>query len=308
MALVDRISRRDFVRAGGLTLLGAGLAACGKSKVRGPSNPNSLASIVAGRQQNVSIISVSGQLAARPDERFPFALFDLKTNERYSGGTARLWVAQDQTSAAIGPIDAKWAEEGLGDKGIYVARVPFAKDGSWLILVEAKAANNPATLLGGTQVGVGRRSQQPAPGDKAISVASPTTSDHRGVDPICTRKPPCSMHDLSLDRALKNGKPTVLIIGTPAFCESKVCGPVVDIIQAVKKELGTARANFVHVEVYKDNRDAPAKRLLAPAAAAWKLEFEPATYFIKADGTIVEWYIGPASHDEVREQTRALMG
>jgi hypothetical protein len=308
------LSRREFLTAGGVTLIGAGLAAC--SKRARSSGGATLSSIIAGKQQNVSLVTASDEILSRPDgDRFPFALFvPQTTNDHYTGGSARIWAATSETAAAIGPFDASWHDDGLGDKGIYVARVPFPRDGSWLVFVEGRptgvvrnGASQTAggTVDGGTTVGIGRRSQQPIPGDKAISVATPTFSNHRGVNPICTRTPACSMHDVSLDAALHAGKPTVLIISTPRFCTSRTCGPVTDIVDAVKHATGSG-ASFVHVEVYVNDTDAPAKQILAPAAAAWKLASEPSTYFIRADGTIAERFVGAADRVEVAAQVEAL--
>lgn len=303
---MNPISRREFLRAGGLLALGAGLTACGRSTPSKPSG-NSLRAIIAGRPQGLSVVAVQGEILSGESVRYPFALFDVRTNQRYTGGSARVWVARDETSPAAGPFEAAWHDKMLGDRGVYLSRLPLDADGAWLALVEATPAESGGKkLLGGTQVGVGRRTKQPAAGDKAIVVASPTTSDHRGVNPICTRRPICSMHDISLDAALKNGKPTVLVIGTPAFCESKTCGPVVTILDGVKQRTPRGTMNFVHVELYVDDTDAPAKGALAPAAAAWKIEEEPAIYFIKPDGTIVERFVGAADFDEIAQQAQQL--
>jgi hypothetical protein len=298
---VNLLSRRDFLRAGGLAVAGAGLAACSKG---GGTTKRSLRDIIAGRSQNVTVVSVQGETLAGQNRRFPFALFDLKSNQPYTNGSAKLWVAKDQTSPALGPFQATWHDEGLGAKGVYVAHVPLATDGPWLVLAVATAPGASQTLVGGTQVGVGRRTKQPVPGDKAISVATPTFKNHRGVNPICTQNPPCSMHDISLDDALANGKPTVLIIATPEFCESRTCGPEVAIVDAIKKT--TAGVNFVHIEQFKDDTEAPAKGILAPGAAAWKLEEEPSVYFIGKDGMIVERFVGAAAADEVDAQAKML--
>ena len=115
------------------------------------------------------------------------------------------------------------------------------------------------------------------------------------------------MHALSLDAALKNGKPTVFNIGTPRFCQSQVCGPVVDVIQSVATSMSD-RVNFVHAEVFKDDHDAPAKQILSPTAAAYSLEAEPITYWIRPDGTITERIVGPVDTAEVRDITRTLLG
>jgi hypothetical protein len=316
---VRPLSRRDVLRAGGLAALGVALAACSKKKPKASGNPKSLSAIIAGRSQNISLISTNDEILSRPGtaERFAFALFlPNSAADRYTGGTARIWIAQDQASNALGPFDAAWHDQGLGDKGVYVTRIPFPADGQWLAFVEGHptgkivgGAPSAASIvaIGGTTIGVGRRFKQPIPGEKAISVATPTFTASRGVKPICTRKPACSMHDLSLDAALRNGKPTVMIIGTPQFCQSRTCGPMVDIIDGVKKTSG-AGVNFIHVEVFKDDTNAPAKGIESPAAQAWKLESEPATYFIAPDGTIADRVIGAAGRDEIAAAVQALRG
>jgi hypothetical protein len=294
------------LRLGSGVAMGAVLTACGGSSGK-KATTGSLRDIIASRSQRLTVVAVQGEILKGESVRYPFALFDLKTNQRYTGGTARLWAAQNQTDKAAGPFAATWHDEMLGDRGVYTTRLPLRTDGAWLVLVEAtpsEAADQK--LIGGTQVGVGRRTEQPAPGDKAIAVASPTPSNHRGVNPICTAKPQCSMHDVSLDAALRSGKPTVLVIGTPAFCESRTCGPIVEILDSVKSRTAKGAVNFVHVELYKDNTEAPAKGILAPAAQAWKISEEPALYFIKPDGTIAERFVGASGLDEVQEQTLAL--
>jgi hypothetical protein len=146
----------------------------------------------------------------------------------------------------------------------------------------------------------------PAPGTKAIAAPTPTVDKHRGVEPYCTRTPPCSMHRISLDVALANGKPTVFNIGTPRFCTSRTCGPVIDVIQTVSTQF--TGVNFVHAEVYKDDKDAPAKQQLAPVPQLWGLTEEPITYWIKPDNTIVERIVGPVDVAEARAITQTLAG
>ncbi len=297
------------MRAGSGVALGAVLAACGggDSSKNTEGADGSLRDIVAGRPQTLTIVAVQGETLKGERVRYPFALFDVKTNQRYTAGTARLWVAQNQTSKAAGPFEATWHDEMLDDRGVYVTHLPFRTDGAWLVLVEASPVEaSGRKLLGGTQVGIGRRSQQPVPGEAAVSVATPTVANARGVNPICTAKPRCSMHDVSLDVALKSGKPTVLVIGSPAFCQSRTCGPVVEIIDTVKARTPKGAVNFIHVELYENNTEAPAKGTLAPAASKWNITEEPVVYFIKRDGTIVDRFVGATGIDEIADQTRAL--
>ena len=47
-------------------------------------------------------------------------------------------------------------------------------------------------------------------------------------------------------------EPIILLFATPQFCESRVCGPVVDVAEQVKQEYGDEAA-FIHKEIWKEN-------------------------------------------------------
>jgi hypothetical protein len=311
---VRPLARRTFLQAGGTALLGLAVA-CGKgSRQTNIVGEDTLNGLIGGRRQTLGVEIGLTETLARPNERMPVILHrpDEVTNV-YRGGEGRLWIAEKRDEPPVlGPYELTWHDEGLEDappqnRGVYAARVSIPRDGSWLALVEASPEGASDTLVGGAQFGVGIRSNppMPKPGERAISVASPTPDNHRGVEPYCTRKPPCSLHYISLDKALANKKPTVLIFATPQFCTSRTCGPEVDIVQAVWRER-RASINFVHVEQFKDDKQAPADGVLSPASKAWRMEAEPSTYFIDAAGIIRDRFIGPAAVDEIRTATTAL--
>jgi len=151
--------------------------------------------------------------------------------------------------------------------------------------------------------------KQPSPmvGSRAIASQSPTTSDPRGVDPICTRTPPCSMHALSIADAVANGKPSVVIFATPRFCTSRTCGPSVDLVEAQKKRVGD-KANFIHVEVFKNTKVALTPNGDSPTFAQWKLATEPWTYFVGSNGVIKDRWLGAMGSDELGRAIDALVG
>lgn len=316
------MDRRDFLAAGGAALLGLVAAACssggGDKPAPSTGGGKTIADLTKGKQNSLTVVSVQPNLA-RPDDRLALALLPAggKGDKTYKGGTAQAWVATSQTQPVIGPIALEYHGEGF-DRGVYIGRVTFPTEGQWLVYVEAQPQGEAKPLNGGSTLVVGNlptqpgKKPQPVPGDKAIVVATPTIQNARGVDPICTRvnaagkREPCSMHQISLDTALKNGKPTVLIIGTPAFCQTRFCGPIVEHLMTVQKAMG-AQANFVHIEQYADDENAPATGKLAPAAAAYRLEVEPVVYYIKPDTTIVDWTIGASDASEMTAITKTLL-
>jgi hypothetical protein len=309
---MPEIERRTFLALSGFAL--AGLAtSCGNDGE--PADDGSIDSLIrqarAEGAEPLQVIQANLEVLASPDARVPFALISADGRGRYGGGMVRAWYAQADARPR-GPVDVAYHDEGLGEKGVYVGRFNFDRTGIWRVFVTANLSGR--RLFGEAAFTGIDRVSGPAPGAKAIAVPTPTVDDHRGVEPYCTRldakanPQPCAMHRLSLDVALANGKPTVLNIGTPRFCTSQVCGPVIDVIGTVAGELGN-RVNFVHIEVYKDDKlETIDRQLLAPAATAWGLADEPITYWIKSDNTITERIVGPVDVPEVRDLTQKLLG
>lgn len=157
--------------------------------------------------------------------------------------------------------------------GSYVARTDFSD-----LDVEFAVVDRSDTPL--VQVG------EPMP-----PFDTPTFDDARGVDPICTRTEACPFHQLTLTEALTNGKPTALLIATPAFCQTDVCGPSLEFV--IDAAADRSDINVIHAEVYEEfaadvadinNGGLPA---VAPVIEALGLEFEPSLFAIDAAGIIV---------------------
>ena len=61
------------------------------------------------------------------------------------------------------------------------------------------------------------------------------------------------------------------MFATPKFCQSRVCGPVVDVAEQVKQLYGD-KAAFIHMEIYNDNNPSKGVR---PQVRAFHLPSEP---------------------------------
>lgn len=125
------------------------------------------------------------------------------------------------------------------------------------------------------------------PGERAVPVVTPTEADPRGVDPICTREPRCPFHVTTLADALVNGQPTVFLVSTPLFCQTAVCGPVLELLIEHAPPTGV---NVVHAEVYADAmaKGDILKATPTEAITAYNLTFEPSLLVIDAAGMVVD--------------------
>ena len=74
------------------------------------------------------------------------------------------------------------------------------------------------------------------------------------------------------------------MFATPQFCQSRVCGPVVNVAEQVKQLYGD-KAAFIHMEIYQDNDPGKPVR---PQVAAFHLPTEPWLFAIDRHGVVRE--------------------
>ncbi|MDZ7734441.1 MAG: hypothetical protein U5R31_16450 [Acidimicrobiia bacterium] len=126
-------------------------------------------------------------------------------------------------------------------------------------------------------------------GERMPAIETPTVADARGVDPICTRDPQCDLHGETLAQALTAGRPVAFLVGTPEFCQTGVCGPVLDLL--LDAAPGHAGITYLHAEVYNDPRNPsgdPTAEGTTPAVDECGLSFEPTLYLVGADGVVAD--------------------
>jgi hypothetical protein len=145
---------------------------------------------------------------------------------------------------------------------------------------------------------VGTTGQQPPrPGEKAIKVKTLTLTDVGGDASKISTRTPADDDLLRTNFADVLGKrPVVLTFATPLLCQSRVCGPVVDIVEQVKARAPKDVA-FIHQEIYKDNQVSEGVR---PQVAAWRLQSEPWTFVIDRSGRISTRFEGAFSAGELQ--------
>jgi hypothetical protein len=181
-------------------------------------------------------------------------------------------------------------------RGVYVTDATFDTAGVWKAEARAGGQKIPFALQ------VNEAPAGPVAGDMAPTAASPTTTDPLGVNPICTRNPPCPLHTESLSTVIGQSKPVVVLFATPARCQSQYCAPVLDEFLKVIAPYGD-RAHFVHVEIYK----AATGTTLVPTVDAWALPGEPAMFGVDTAGVVRSRIEGAFGGTEMQKQIEALL-
>ena len=181
-------------------------------------------------------------------------------------------------------------------KSVYVADVPFDKPGSYELLGIARIKGRLVAATSALpQIAVAEEDPVPGVGDKAPVVHTPTEADAGGdIESIDTRVPPSSMHEADFADVVGE-KPVLLVFATPRLCQSRVCGPVVDVAEQLKADYGD-EAEFIHMEIFRDN---DINKGLRPQPAAWRLPSEPWAFAIGADGKVAARLEGAYSAREL---------
>jgi hypothetical protein len=299
---MPQIDRRGFLALG----LGALAWACSRGgdsddagEPIGPEAPDP--------SEAISVVATS-VILARGDSRQAFAVFRGERPFVPDGLEAQL-VKPDDSKIDV-EVDRQQISRGIGGRSeptdvaeIFVLRNEFDESGIWAVEVSFDGGRGKAQF----QVLEDSKNPSPRVGQEATAVPSPTPEDPRGVSPICTRDPACSMHEMTVEEAVSSGKPSVLIFATPQFCTSRTCGPVVDVVEEQAERVGDDVA-FVHVEVWRNDEEAVNKPPdgWAPAFAAWKLQTEPWVMFVGADGAIKDRWLGAFGSGEFRDAVEAL--
>ena len=99
-------------------------------------------------------------------------------------------------------------------------------------------------------------------------------------------------------------KPVVLVFATPQFCQSRICGPVVDEEEQVKQRYGD-RVAFIHMEIYNQNNPAKGVR---PQVTAFRLPSEPWTFVIDRHGIVRARFEGALSVAEMEAAVAKVAG
>ena len=176
-------------------------------------------------------------------------------------------------------------------RGIYVARVPIQRPGKRVITGVARIKGK-LYQTSGFELPIARPGSPKAPpdvGQKAPTTHTLTLTDVNGdASKIDTRVPPAK-DLLQSDLADVLGKKAVVLtFATPLLCQSRVCGPVVDVVEQVKNQTKGDVA-FIHQEIYKDNEVSKGFR---PQLGVYRLPTEPWTFVIDKSGKIAARFEG----------------
>ena len=186
--------------------------------------------------------------------------------------------------------------------GVFVIHPELDTVGAWELETEFTSSDGLAVTAKSAFL-VKEASATPAIGAAAPASVTARASDVPDLSHITTDPDPDPLlYELSLHEAISASKPLVVLFATPAYCITATCGPLVEDLSGMREEFA-GRANFVHVEVYKDphrfeSGQRPGRDDVVVAVKEWNLPTEPWTFVVDAGGRVhakFESYAPPAT-------------
>jgi hypothetical protein len=237
--------------------------------------------------------------------RYPFLV--IRNNARpVERGTAGVWVAAGRESRPFAHVTARLEPIGVPGRSapafgevsrIYVAHLRVPRPGRYWVVAEPAGAKIQA--IGTLEVVA--RSSSPAVGVKAPRSATPTLADASAAS-LTTRRPPdFELLRYSVAGALAAHRPFVVTFATPRFCTSRTCGPVVDVVDTVRKRFASSPVRFIHVEVFRNNEPGNGYNRWM---RQWGLRSEPWTFLVGRDGRVQAKFEGSVSAAELTAAVR----
>jgi hypothetical protein len=267
-------------------------------------------------QHSNLVVSPTGSVFEPGENRFGFGVFT-SSRQQIADAQVAIYAAPSGGGKATGPYPASVESLAVSPQfesqttktdpdaahDVYVTHLNLDRAGNWDMIAMIKQGNGYSATLMPT-LHVGGLDKIPAVGQRPPAIHTPTAADvHGDLSKIDTRTPPDDMHTVDFADALGK-KPIVLVFATPALCQSRVCGPVVDVAEEVKSQYGD-KVDFIHMEVYKHNNASDGIR---PQLRAFGLSTEPWLFVIDSSGVISTRIEGAFSATELESAVKKVAG
>jgi hypothetical protein len=283
------------------------------------ANGKTVEELAAMAQGEGPVLAPSVSIIHKGTNRYGFGLFDV-SRKQITGAEVAVYTAHHDGTGVRGPYVARsesltvrpqfqsetTAKDPTSAKSVYVADVPFTRTGKQAVIAIAKL-DGKLLVTNGYTVNVTRAtsSQPPGVGDRAISVHTQTLTDVGGNAAALDTRRPVAKDLLREDLADVLGKRAVVVtFATPLLCQSRVCGPTVDIVEQVKASAPKDIA-FIHQEIYNDNQ---VNKGVRSQVSVWRLPSEPWTFVIDTRGRISTRFEGGFSVGELQRAVAKVSG
>ena len=205
---------------------------------------------------------------------------------------------------------SEWYDADVKVRGIYAMdQPPFDRPGEWELKLSIFHGDSESPVEIRASVQVLAESSTPKLGETVSPIEHRIAADVADITEISTSPDPLpEMYQASVADALAQGQPFLVVFATPAFCQSRICGPVVDTVASLIPDYREDIA-FIHIEPYDlDLIRAGGKVEPSVEAKAWGLPSEPWVFLVDSSGLLTAKFEGIVTLEELDEAIKAALG
>jgi hypothetical protein len=186
-------------------------------------------------------------------------------------------------------------------KEIYVANLDLPQTGKHWFVVQPRGV----AFQGFQILDVKEQPEAVAIGERAPASENPTIRTQPAERITTARPPDTALLKYSVADSLAKGVPFVVAFATPSYCESRTCGPTVDVVEAARRRHEKQGIRFIHVEIYEGNNPGNGVNRWV---TEWQLPTEPWVFVVDSEGVVRDRFEGAVSVAELeRSISRNLL-
>lgn len=319
------LGRRAFLRgaaataASGAALYAVGCGGGDDTNDGATATPATIESPTAGASSGIKPVLITSEFVANAENRFVVGLLEDGKLVKDADVHVRFFQigADGATGTLRGEGDLEYVElnvegahahdssgaEVAGDDSVsfYVAGAPFDTAGKWGAEIAVKPHSGAEAKVQ-VPFDVLATSGTPAVGAQAPRSRNDTAATNTVPGSICSRDPVCPLHDKVIADTIGKGRPAVVMFSTPAFCASRFCGPVLEVLLAQVSGYED-RVDFIHIEVWQDFQLQKQRETVGE----WNLPTEPYTFFIDGAGAVAGKLEAVFSEEELKSALDQLV-
>ena len=204
---------------------------------------------------------------------------------------------------------SEWYEADVEVRGIYaIDHPPFDRPGEWELKLSIFHGDSESPVEIRASVQVLAESSTPRLGARVSPIEHRIAADVADITEISTSPDPLpEMYQTSVGEALAQGQPFLVVFATPAFCQSRICGPVVETVASLIPDYGED-ITFIHIEPYDlDLIRGGGNFEPSLEAKAWGLPSEPWVFLVDDSGRLTAKFEGIVTLEELDEAIRATL-
>ena len=289
----------------------AAVMACGGARTDDANSYNDPQSglVILSEQQGLVVFSLARDLGVGPN-RISLTVLRFDQSQVLDRASDISITYGELNSDAVKAVDEVTWRPWPFSGGAYTFLAEFDAAGTWEIAVTLDEQGEEVS--GTAAIQVREEPLAPAVGSAAPRSPTKTASSIDEVRDISSDPDPRpEFYGVSLDEVIGSGKPVAVTFSTPAFCQTKACGPQLDTLSELQAEYA-GRCHFVHVEIWDNPRELLEEGdlglgVLSPVVGNWDLPTEPWTFLIDGDGNVFARFEAFATREELAGAMEAML-